>query len=196
MRARWNPTRRLARAMGMTAGLALALCSTAACSRTPEAAVAVNDGSTTTNASEPAETAAAADAPAAVAAPAPVAQASPAGWDGAYHYAFDGGRNAGGDATVVTYTLMLTPTTCRFSAEGYQTDEDITCTATRTSDRVDVAFKSYADGSTNDAYGNAVYSVGDSLFALERNGAQVFTRWKGYTLPDEKPHRPAVYFTR
>ena len=158
----------------------------------------VNDGSTTntTNTSEPADTAAAPAAPTAPTATVPAAAPSQAGWDGTYRYAFDGGRNAGGDATIVTYTLVLTPTTCRFSAEGYQTDEDILCTATRTPERVDVAFKSYADGSTNDAYGNAVYSVGDSLFALERNGAQVFTRWKGYTLPDEKPHRPAVYFTR
>jgi hypothetical protein len=182
-------------ATGMVAGLAIALSSTAACSRAPEAAVAVNDGSTI-NASEPADTAAAPTAPTTTAATVPVAAPSQASLDGTYRYAFDGGRNAGGDATVVTYTLVLTPTTCRFSAEGYQTDEDILCTATRTPERVDVAFKSYADGSTNDAYGNAVYSVGDSLFALERNGAQVFTRWKGYTLPDEKPHRPAVYFTR
>lgn len=174
----------------------MALCSTAACSRAPEAAVAVNDGSMTTNASEPEETAAAPVAPATTAATVPVAAPARAGWDGTYRYAFDGGRNAGGDAIVVTYTLVLTPATCRFSAAGYQTDEDMVCTATRTPERVDVAFKSYADGSTNDAYGNPVYSVGDSLFALERNGAQVFTRWKGYTLPDEKSHRPAVYFTR
>lgn len=179
------------------AGLSLALCSTAACSRTSDGTAAAEPANAPVAAAGTVpDTATVQPAPVAEASPAAAPATAPAAWDGTYTYAFDGGQNAGGSATVVTYTLALTPTSCRFSADGYQTDEDIMCTATRTPNSVNVAFKSYADGGTTDRYGNAVYSVGDPLFALERNGAKVFTRWKGYTLPDEKPHRPAVYFTR
>lgn len=127
--------------------------------------------------------------------PSPAAP-EPRGWNGIYRYSFDGGTTAGGSGIVVSYTLVLTPTTCRFTARGFQTDEDIVCTARRAPTSVAVTFRHYGDGGTTDRYGNAVYSVGDRLFTLERRGARVLTRWQGYPLPDERPHPPAVYFTR
>jgi len=125
-----------------------------------------------------------------------MADAAPGGWNGRFHYVFDGGRTVGGSGIVVSYTLVLSPGSCRFTARGFQTDEDIVCTARATPGKLAVAFRRYGDGGTTDRYGNAVYAVGDTLFALERRGGRVITRWKGYTLPDERLHRPAVYFTR
>lgn len=129
----------------------------------------------------------------AAAASAPSAQD---GWSGRYHYAFSDGANAAGTGVTVTYTLVLTPSSCRFTAEGYQTDETILCSTKAAASGLDVAFKSYDDGKTTDKYGNAVYSVGDPLFSLERSGGKLLTHWKGYPLPDEKPHPKGVYFTR
>jgi hypothetical protein len=117
-------------------------------------------------------------------------------WSGRYVYTFGAGKNVAGTAMVVTYTLTLTGSSCRFSAEGYQTDETILCSARPVPTGVDVAFKSYADGKTTDKYGNAVYSPGDPLFSLEKAGGKILTHWKGYPLPDEKPHPKGVYFTR
>ncbi|PTQ60054.1 hypothetical protein C8J45_1135 [Sphingomonas sp. PP-CE-3G-477] len=117
-------------------------------------------------------------------------------WNGRYSYEFGGWANAAGTAATVAYTLTLTALSCKFSAEGYQIDETIACTTKRGARGIDIAFKSYSDGGTTDKYGNAVYAVGDPLFSLENKEGKLITRWKGYVLPDDKPHGPAVYFTR
>ena len=183
---------------GLTgAALFVLLGGTAACSRSPDAAaspmvstnsaVDVPDALPTTGAS-----------PSAVAITKAVTKTvQPASdWNGRYSFEFGGGANAAGTAVTVAYTLTLTPSSCTFSAEGYQTDETIACTTKRDARGIDIAFKSYSDGGTTDKYGNAVYAVGDPLFSLENKEGKLITRWKGYALPDDKPHSPAVYFTR
>lgn len=115
-------------------------------------------------------------------------------WAGTYTYAFNGGANAAGTQTVVTYTLELTVATCKLTAQGYQTDEIVLCSTKPITDGIDVAFKSYGDGELTDKYGNAVYSVGDPLFSLQRVEGKIVTRWKGYPLPDDQPHPVGVYF--
>ncbi|MES3154071.1 DUF5991 domain-containing protein [Sphingomonas faeni] len=115
-------------------------------------------------------------------------------WAGTYTYAFNGGANAAGTETVVTYTLNLSAASCKLTAEGYQTDETVLCSTKPIADGIDVAFKSYADGGLTDKYGNAVYSVGDPLFSLQRKDGRILTHWKGYPLPDDKPHPIGVYF--
>lgn len=115
-------------------------------------------------------------------------------WAGTYTYAFNGGSNAAGTQTVVTYTLQLSAATCTLTAEGYQTGETVLCTSKPIADDVDVAFRSFGDGEPTDKYGNAVYSVGDLLFSLQRKDGKILTRWKGYPLPDDKPHPIGVYF--
>lgn len=119
-----------------------------------------------------------------------------AGWSGRYHYDFDAGKNAAGTGMVVSYTLTLAPGACRFTAEGYQTDETILCEAKQTPAGLDIDFKSYGDGKATDAYGNAEYTVGQALFTLQNKGGKTLTAWKAYPLPDEKPHPTAVYFVR
>lgn len=133
-----------------------------------------------------------ATATAACASPAP----AKADWSGRYHYDFNAGRNAAGTGMVVSYTLTLTQSACRLTAEGYQTDETILCEAKQTPAGLDIGFKSYGNGKTTDAYGNAEYSVGQALFTLQNKGGKTLTAWKAYPLPDEKPHPTAVYFVR
>jgi len=115
-------------------------------------------------------------------------------WAGIYTYAFNGGSNAAGTQTVVTYTLELSAAACTLTAQGYQTDETVLCTSKPIADGVDVAFRSFGDGEPTDKYGNAVYSAGDLLFSLQRKDGKIVTRWKGYPLPDDKPHPIGVYF--
>lgn len=123
-------------------------------------------------------------------------QPDAAAWNGRYLYEFDGGRNAADTGVVVTYTLVLAPSRCRLTAEGYQTDETIDCDARPSPAGLDILFKSYGDGRTVDARGNAVYQVGQKLFVLQRSGAQFLTDWRAYPLPDDAPHPKGVYFHR
>lgn len=172
------------------------LCGTAACNRSPDAAVApmvsansaaaVSDAVSTTRASRP--TVAASGVGTNTVGPA-------SDWNGRYLYEFGGGANTAGTAVTVAYTLTLTPSSCTFSAEGYQTDETIACTTKRDARAIDIAFRSYSDGGVTDRYGNAVYAVGDPLFSLENKNGTLITHWKGYALPDDKPHGPAVFFS-
>ena len=115
-------------------------------------------------------------------------------WATHYVYSYAAGANAAGTGVVVDYDLVLAPSKCVFTAEGYQTDDTIRCTARATGDKVDIAFKSYGDGTTKDARGASEYSVGETLFSLERRGGSVLTHWRGYPAPDDKPHPPEVDF--
>lgn len=122
------------------------------------------------------------------------AAVDPLPWKGRYIYEFAGGATAGGSPIVVTYTLTLDRSTCHFQAEGFQTDEDIVCTTLTSGDTLDVRFKSYGNGQLEDKYGNPVYYVGNSLFTLSKQGSMLITHWTGFSLPDDRPHSPGVYF--
>lgn len=125
-----------------------------------------------------------------------LASGQAATWSGRFGYEFSDGENVAGTAVVVTYELTVTPTSCTFSAEGYQTEETILCTVRTVANGIEVRFRSYGNGAVADKYGNNDYSVGDPLFALERRGGKLLTHWKGYSLPDGKAHRVGVYFRR
>ena len=120
----------------------------------------------------------------------------PSSWTGSYAYSYSAGKNKAQTGVVVDYKLELKPGKCVFSAEGYQTDEIILCTTMSLPSGLAVKFKSYGDGKVTDLRGNAVYSVGDTLFALEKKGGEIVTHWEGYPLPDDKPHRPTIDFRR
>jgi hypothetical protein len=92
------------------------------------------------------------------------------------------------------YRLTLKPDSCLFNARDAHADEVIRCTTAETGDQLDIRFLSYGDGSTVDSRGNAVYQPGDPLFTLIARKGQILTAWKGYPLPDEKPHTLGVYF--
>jgi hypothetical protein len=123
-------------------------------------------------------------------------QAASPHWDGTWSYEFNAGRNAADTGMVVAYRLDLAPGTCRLHAEGYQTDETIRCAATAAGTTLRISFTSYDDGKTTNKYGVALYKPGAALFTLTRQGAKVLTTFAAYTLPDDKPHPPGVYFHR
>ena len=122
--------------------------------------------------------------------------AAPDTWAGSYSYSYSAGRNTAGTGVVVDYRLVLGPGECRFTAEGYQTDETIRCSTKIKPGKIDIDFASYGDGKLTDMRGNAVYQPGDILFSLERHDGHVLTHWQAYPLPDDAPHKPAVNFIR
>lgn len=97
---------------------------------------------------------------------------------------------------VVSYDLSLSPRSCRLVTSGYQTDQTILCRTAVGPTGLEVRFASYGDGKTVDAYGNAEYRVGQTLFTMRRRSGRVVTAWKAFTLPDDASHPPGVYFVR
>ena len=97
---------------------------------------------------------------------------------------------------VVDYSLSTDPRKRVFTAEGYQTDETIRCTVQMSIDKISINFKSYADGKITDSRGNNVYSVGDTLLSLEKQGGRTLTHWQAYPLPDDKPRPPEIDFVQ
>ena len=117
-----------------------------------------------------------------------------ASWNGTYTYEAALGDTVGGDSAVVTYTLTIAPNKCEISIEGFQTSESIICKTKALDNLLDVNFQSYADGSTKNKYGIAIYKVGDSLLQLKRN-ENLLTIW-GELLPDDKLPKTGKYFIK
>lgn len=116
----------------------------------------------------------------ALAVAAPAHAASTPGWDGTYVWEDALGRIGGsnpaeGAAAFVTYTLTIGlgtgETGCWLSAEGYQTDEEIACTATTQGTSLIVKF----DSAVNSAR-PARYAPGVALLTLTRGGGALTTQ--------------------
>ncbi|GLS42656.1 DUF5991 domain-containing protein [Methylobacterium brachythecii] len=115
-----------------------------------------------------------------------------AAWKGAYRYAFDGGRTAGGSPILITYDLAVVPGAarggCLLSASGFQADERIVCHSSGDAKALTVTFHGYEDGRTVNKYGVAIYKPGQTLFTLEREqGGTMLTQWDGF-----RPDLPAA----
>lgn len=109
--------------------------------------------------------------------PAPAQAASTPGWDGAYVWEDALGRIGGSDATesaaaFVTYTLMIGigtgETGCWLSIEGYQSDEEIACTAAAQGTSLVIRFEHTANSARPPRY-----AKGAALLTLTRGGALV-----------------------
>ena len=117
-----------------------------------------------------------------------------ASWNGSYIYEASLGDTVGGDAVVVTYKLTVAPEKCEVSIEGFQTSESIICKTKALDNLLDVNFQSYADRSTKNKYGIAIYKVGSSLLQLKRSD-NLITTW-GELLPDDKLPKTGKYFIK
>ncbi|WP_294261285.1 DUF5991 domain-containing protein [uncultured Sphingomonas sp.] len=119
------------------------------------------------------------------------------GWNGTYVFESDLGRDAVGQgyAIGVEHRLTLGRGGCRLTAEGFQSNEDIRCTATPTANGLRIAFKGYADGGTTNQYGVAQYKPGATLFTLTRGKRGVVTTWGAYE-PDGIKGKSGVYFRK
>lgn len=108
---------------------------------------------------------------------APAHAASTPGWDGTYIWEDPlgrvGGSNAAeGVAVFVTYTLTIGlgtgETGCWLTIEGYQTDQEIACTAVAQGTSLVVKFDSLVNSARP-----ARYPAGAALLTLTRGGALV-----------------------
>jgi hypothetical protein len=121
----------------------------------------------------------------------------PADWAGDYTYDADLGRNVADTGMVVTYSLHLQGTDCTLQAEGYQTDENLLCTVKPTGAALEVRFRSFADGTTKNTYGNEPYHRDQTLFTLTHTpNGRIVTRWAAYqpASSDDGKARQGFYF--
>lgn len=120
------------------------------------------------------------------------------GWNGTYVFEADLGRDGAGAGNAIGVEHRLTlggRGGCRLTAEGFQSNEDIRCTATPTANGVRIAFKGYADGGTTNQYGVAQYKPGATLFTLTRGKRGIVTTWGAYE-PDGIKGKSGVYFRK
>jgi hypothetical protein len=122
----------------------------------------------------------------------------PPDWAGDYTYAADLGRNAADTGMVVEYTLHLQGSTCTLQAEGYQTDESLLCTVQPVGSALEIRFRSFADGTTKNSYGNEPYHPGQPLFTLTHTpNGRIVTRWGAYqpASNSDAPTHQGFYFS-
>ena len=123
------------------------------------------------------------------------AVAAPAAWTGKYVYEEALGPNLSKTINLfVTHELTLTGSDCRIKAQGYQTDEEIVCTAAPKGDALELRFKSYGDGKTVNKYGTRIYAVGEPLLTLSKPGGKLTTAFQSYRV-NKKP-APGVFFKK
>lgn len=116
-------------------------------------------------------------------------------WNGKYIYEASAGKNVAKDEVVVEYTFKYSTTKCEIQIEGYQTSEAIICNARETDNNLEVAFKSYSNGSTKNAYGVEVYPAGSLLFKLTSKDNIIVTTW-AELMPDGISGKNGKYFIK
>lgn len=117
-------------------------------------------------------------------------------WNGKYSFEAVFGENAAETPVIVTYELAITGASCMLSIVGYQVADEILCDAKKTQDnKVDVLFKSYADGSLTSFYPVQLYQVGERLFSLSGSGAGLETEW-GSLIVDNPFSKKGEYFKK
>lgn len=127
------------------------------------------------------------------------ASAQPAAsWNGAYVYEQPQGRDAGGagPAAFVDHRLTVGSQGCRLTAKGYQTDTTIRCAAKPAGDRLDVTFVSFGDGKLVNQYGTRLYTVGQPLLSLRRQGGGLVTTLQGYRPGPEGQKAVGAFFKK
>ena len=89
---------------------------------------------------------------------------------------------------------------CEIEISGFQTHEEIVCTAEPAGNSISLRFKSYKSGEVKNAHGVAVYQLRQVLLVFERaqkNGrTALLTRWSGITGLDGKKPATGETFKR
>jgi len=120
-------------------------------------------------------------------------------WQGTYNFSGSGGREAGGIATFLEIKLALSSSGgCEIIREGYQVQDSMVCSVSKNKDGIDILFKSYPDGKTQNEYGVAVYKSGDRLFSLfpKGNGKTLITDWGKLKPEGYVKKKKYIYFKR
>ena len=116
-------------------------------------------------------------------------------WRGDYRYQAALGQTVGGTPIIVEYELHISGESgCRLSIDGYQVSEIILCDPVKGEDRLEVRFKSYADGATANIYGVQVYKPGEALFVLLKRDGELVTRWESLYPGEQAPPAGHYFF--
>ena len=115
-------------------------------------------------------------------------------WNGVYEYDAMLGDNVAEDKIIIEYELVLKDGDCKLIAQGYQTDETLLCTIEEHGVDLNIKFKSYADESTENIYGVAIYPPHSTLFQLTSTPDSLITTW-GTLAPDDS-HSSGKYFIK
>lgn len=117
-------------------------------------------------------------------------------WQG--HYVFDAefGQNIAGTPVIVSYELTITETTCALSVVGYQIADELLCeTKKDRQSKLNILFKSYADGSLTGLYPVQLYQVDELLFSLITESSGLMTEW-GSLIVDNPYAKKGDYFKK
>lgn len=99
-------------------------------------------------------------------------------WQGKYSFTAEFGKNAAETPVIVDYELTISEGACALSIVGYQIADDILCEAkTGQQNKINILFKSYADGSLTSFYPVQIYQVGELLFSMSHVDAGLITEW-------------------
>lgn len=115
-------------------------------------------------------------------------------FSGKYHFLADFGKTVGSSSILVNYDLGISGDKCTLSVQGFQIADELLCSVRRVSDKkIEILFKSFADGSLDGGYPVQIYKVNELLFSLHRDGEKLFTEWG--TLIAENPFaKKGIYF--
>jgi hypothetical protein len=121
-------------------------------------------------------------------------------WDGRYVVEEGIGNTVGGSHMFVEYVVTLAcgaSPPCAIGMGGFQTDEELLCTAHEVGSKLILAFKSHSGGNPANTHGVSVYDAGSPLWAFEwLEGTQkriLRTTWQTLGTMDGKPQPPGVY---
>lgn len=121
-------------------------------------------------------------------------------WAGTYEYTANLGRNAGGAAMIVTYTIEVTSGNAEpgavVGASGYMTDDKLRCETRTRGNRINLYFHSYPDGGTANQYGVELYKKGDLLLSLEKVVQQKRTKYRVVWAKYNTDFKKQVFFKK
>lgn len=119
-------------------------------------------------------------------------------WNGNYTFDENGGKNASGIAILISHELSVFDDgdgalAARLESNGFQTSEDLVCSAKVVGSKLFIYFQSYGENNMFEPY-----KVGDLLFTLERKTEKlILTHWGKYTASIPRNEKSGkVYFER
>ncbi|AQT61247.1 DUF5991 domain-containing protein [Cellvibrio sp. PSBB023] len=122
-----------------------------------------------------------------------VACAETKSWSGTYIYEADYGKNYPGTPMIVSYTLIIDPTSCLLEISGYQAAQEITCEVLQTKSGIEVHFVAFSATSMQNF--KDLYRQGDLLFSLEEKQTGLLTYWKIMN-PEAAIAEDQIYFKK
>lgn len=117
-------------------------------------------------------------------------------WNGLYRFDAEFGENAAQTPVIVTYEVRITAKKCELLIAGYQVADEILCEVKKEAkNKLNIRFKSYADGSLTSFYPVQLYQVDELLFSLTIENGELITEWGGLITDNPFPKK-GTYFEK